>query len=127
MSKKKWSFSQASRLAGNLYGSLLLRNSDPDGYQWCIDQLVNGESTVRDLVKKFCTSDEYREKNLMNQTPNEFAKILCRRFLGNKEDNAEEIKKLAISLLEGDWREAVGNLIDSDKYHRLFGDDKVPA
>ena len=124
---KKWSFTQASRIAGSLYGVLLLRNSDPEGYEWCVDQLVNGSSSVRDLVKKFCTSDEYREKHLMNQTPNEFARLLCERFWGKGKSTPENIKELAVMLLEDDWRQAVKYVIDSDHYGRLLGDDKVPA
>lgn len=127
MSKKKWSFSLASEISGQLYGKLLLRNSDRGGYEWCIEQLTTGSLTVRELVKHFCTSEEFREINLMNQTPNEFARILCKRFWGRQTEDQKEVKRLAVMILESDWRTVINYVIDSDKYKSIYGDDKVPS
>lgn len=127
MQKKKWSFALASKISGQLYGNILLRNSDRDGYEWCIDQLTTGSSTVRDLVKHFCTSEEFREINLMNQTPNEFARIIRKRFWGKQDEDQKEIKELAVRILESDWRTAIHYVIDSDEYKKIYGDDKVPS
>ncbi|GAA4246881.1 DUF4214 domain-containing protein [Azospirillum formosense] len=127
MAKKKWSFALASKISGQLYGNILLRNSDREGYEWCIEQLTTGSLTVRELVKKFCTSEEFREINLMNQTPNEFARIICKRFLGKQEEDQKEIKRLAVMILESDWRTVIHHVIDSDQYKSIYGDDKVPS
>lgn len=123
---KKMTFNQASKIAGQLYGSLLMRDSDPEGFDWCVDNLSNGDMSVREIIKEICKSEEYREKLLMNDTPNEIARKWRKKFLGESTPNKEAIKRTAIALLENDWRDAVDELFDSDEYIAKHGDDGLP-
>ncbi|BBL77146.1 phycobilisome rod-core linker polypeptide [Methylomagnum ishizawai] len=123
---KKMTFNQASKVAGQIYGSILARDSDPEGFDWCVDNLTNGNFSVREIIKEMCRSDEYREKMLMNDTPNEIARKWRKKFLGETVPNREAIKDLAIGLLENDWRDVIDGLLDSDEYIAKHGDDGIP-
>lgn len=124
---KKFSFSQASRIAGQLYGAVLQRNSDQEGFDWCVENLTNGSLTVRDIVRNLCKSEEYREKFLMNDTPNEIARKFRIKFFGEAHPQPADIKSTAILFLEQHWQHAIDELLDSDAYGRRYGDDSVPG
>ncbi len=123
---KAWPYEQACIVAGELYGNLLARNSDEAGYKFNVNQLVRGYETVRGIVVRFCASEEFREKYVMNQTPNELARRLLLRFAMNKRPSPEEIKLVAIALLERDWRRVIEEIIMGDGYAEAYGEDRVP-
>jgi hypothetical protein len=123
---KAWPYDEACIVAGELYGNLLARNSDEAGYKFNVNQLVRGHESVRTIVLRFCTSEEFREKYVMNQTPNELARRFLLRFAMNKRPSPEEIKALAIALLERDWRRVIEDIIMGDGYADAYGDDRVP-
>ncbi len=113
-------------MVGQIYGNILARNADADGYAYCVDLLTNGTQSVRDIVKTFATSEEFRELYVMNQTPNELAQRLLSRFSRSRKPTPPAIKELAVMLTEKDWREVVGGMIESTGYAQVHGDDKVP-
>jgi hypothetical protein len=122
-----WTYDQACKMAGLLYGSLLARDSDPEGFDYAVDGLTTGKVTVRGLVKQICTSEEFREKYLMNQTPNEFARRCLLRMMRDRTPDPDQIKSWAVRLLAEDWRTVVADMIDSPQYHAVYGDDKIPV
>jgi hypothetical protein len=124
---KIWSYDEACAVTGELYGNIFARDSDEAGYRYNLDQLLKGVESVRDIVIRFCASDEFREKYVMNQTPNELARRLALRFGMNKRPSPEEIKALAVALMERDWRTVVEDVIRSDGYSAVYGDDRVPV
>jgi hypothetical protein len=123
---RSWSFNEACAVAGELYGNILARNSDDAGFKYTVDQLNTGRESVREIVKRFCTSEEFREKYVMNQTPNELAKRLLSRFAKNKRPEPAAIKVVAVDLVERDWRQVVEGMIDGSAYRETYGEDRVP-
>jgi hypothetical protein len=123
---KVWSFNEACRLAGELYGNILARNSDEAGFNYTVDQIHSGRETVRDVVRRFFTSEEFREKFVMNQTPNELAQKLLSQLCRKKRLNPQEIKSTAVSLIEQDWRDVIGEIVDGAPYSEAYGEDRVP-
>ena len=123
---KVWSFNEACHLAGELYGNILARNSDQAGFSYTVDQLHSGRESVRDVVRRFFTSEEFREKFVMNQTPNELAQKLLSQLCRKKRLSPQEIKSAAVSLIEQDWRDVVGEIVDSTAYREAYGEDRVP-
>jgi hypothetical protein len=123
---KKLTYNMACKVAGQLYGSILQRNSDPEGFGWCVENLAAGTLSVRDIVRELCKSEEFREKFLMNDSPNEIARKLRKKLLGELNPSAEDIKETAVLLLEYDWRDAIDHLIDSYEYEQKHGNDVVP-
>jgi hypothetical protein len=123
---KSWPFETACTKAGELYGSLLARDSDRAGFQHVTEILVSGEASVRDIVRKFCISEEFREKHVMNQTPNEMARRIMMRF-GKERPAPEDVKRLAVDLLERNWCDVIAAYIDSAAYTKAFGDDNIPV
>ncbi|CAL1240541.1 phycobilisome rod-core linker polypeptide [Candidatus Methylocalor cossyra] len=123
---KKLSFNVATRVAGQLYGNILQRNADPAGFDWCVEVLTNGTLSVREIVKVLCKSDEYREKFLMNDTPNEIARKFRKKFFGEANPRPEDIKETALLFLEMNWRDAMDQLLDSPEYYAKYGDDGIP-
>jgi hypothetical protein len=117
----------ACKSAGLLYGNLLMRDSDNDGYAYAVGQIMDEGFKVRSLVREICLSEEFREKHVMNQSSNELARRLMINLLGDRRPDVRRVKLLAVQLLERDWRMVVGELIDSDLYTTAFGDDVVPV
>ena len=75
-------YDECIRLAGELYGRLLARDSDKEGYDYILEQLSSGQKTLSALVREMATSDEFRERHVMNQSPNELARRLIVNFMG---------------------------------------------
>jgi hypothetical protein len=123
---KVWSFIEASHLAGELYGNILARNSDQPGFNYTVDQLNSGRESVRDIVRRFCTSEEFREKFVMNQTPNELAQKFLSQLCRKKRLSPQDIKSTAVALIERDWRDVVGEIVDGAAYSESYGEDRVP-
>jgi phycocyanin-associated rod linker protein len=123
---KKMAFNQACKVAGQLYGSILQRNADEEGFNWSVDNLTNGNLSVREMVKELCKSEEFREKFMMNETPNELAKKLRKRLLGESNPQPDDVKETAVSFLENDWRYVIDDLVESHQYGAKFGEDGVP-
>lgn len=124
---KKYPFDQAAEKAGQLYGNLLGRSADKTGYDFVVSQLYRGESSVKDIVENMLTSEEFREKFIMNNTPNELAKALRITLLKELRPRPEEIKNTAVDLLESDWRGVIINMINSESYNIAYGEEKIPV
>jgi hypothetical protein len=120
-------YESACKTAGQLYGNLLQRESDSDGFEHAVACMTDGSATVRALVRAICVSEEFREKHVMNQTSNELARRLMINMLGDRRPDARRVKLLSLQLLERDWRQVVAEVIDSELYTTAYGDDLVPA
>ncbi len=124
--RRLWRFDDACAACGRLYGDLLGRDADVEGFRYAVDRLVSGQATPRDLVAEICTSEEFREKFLMNETANEFARRLILRLAREPWADPGQVKRLAVALLEGDWRVVIRGVIASDRYAATHGDDGIP-
>ncbi len=120
------SYEEASKISGELFGNLFSRASDKEGFDYALKRILSGAATPRSLVKEFCSSEEFRELHIMNQTPNEFAKRALITLCGEKKPDPKDIKSLALQILEGDWRVVLKNLIDGEKYKSIYGEYVVP-
>src|SRR5579875_2853196 len=100
-------YEEASKVAGDLYGNLLQRDSDPDGFAHALEGLTSGALTTRRLVQAICTSEEFREKHVMNQTPNELARLILTCLLHEQRPAPAHIKATAMRLVEEDWRAVI--------------------
>jgi hypothetical protein len=70
-------YDAAYRVTGDLFGNLFRRDGDAAGHRHA---LTRGAKSPRMLVKEFCTSEEFRELHLMNESPNELArKVILER------------------------------------------------
>ncbi len=88
--------SLASRLSGLLYGNILHRDSDDAGYKFHFETLQEDRAALFTLVIKFFVSDEFIEKFVVNQTPNELVRNLLNCFFG-----AETVKPMDVSAWRG--------------------------
>jgi hypothetical protein len=117
----------AYRVAGELFGNLFRRNGDPAGHRYALEALTTGTKSPRMLVKEFCTSEEFRELHLMNETPNELARKVILRLLGEKRSDPKKAKHIATRMLQDDWRVVMKDLIDSPEYSAAYGDLNIPS
>jgi hypothetical protein len=124
---KKYPFDQAAEKAGLLFGNLMGRVADKVGYDFIVDQLNTGQSSVKDIVTMMLTSDEFRENFIMNNTPNELSKVLRMALLKELRPKPAAIKESAIALLENDWRNVIIDMVNSEAYGKAFGEEKIPV
>lgn len=102
----------------------MARDADRDGFAYVVERLTTGAVSVRDIVKEFCTSEEFQEKFIMNDTPNELARRLFLRFGKEHRPDPRQVKQLALQFLTLNWRAAMSAFIMSEAYK--YGDDQVP-
>ena len=70
----------ASRIAGLLYGNVLHRNADPEGYNHYYNVILNNEQALSELIYNFYTCDEFVSSFVVSETPNELARNLLSTF-----------------------------------------------
>lgn len=90
-------YSEAEQVAGEIYGKILLRNADPEGFAYAVDRLINGMNPL-DLAGEFMRSEEFAEKFLLNTSPNEIARKMLIVMLG-KVPSPNEIKQNSILIV----------------------------
>jgi hypothetical protein len=69
-------YNAAQKLSGLLYGNILHRNADIDGYEFYTKNLLDDSIPLKDIVFEFYTCEEFCQKFVVNQTPNQLSRNL---------------------------------------------------
>ncbi len=88
-------------------------------------QYLNGNLTVRDLVREFICSDMYTNYILAMNSNYRFVQLCFERVLGREATQAETYSWSSLLASEG-LRSFAEKLTDSDEYDAAFGDYTVP-
>jgi hypothetical protein len=116
----------ASRLSGLLYGNILHRDSDDDGFDYHFGLLKNNEIGLNDLIVKFFTSDEFIEKFVVNQTPNELVTNLLRSFFGPLGFKDADHSALRKTLVHAGLDEIIRKLVQDNRFAKAHSANGVP-
>ena len=119
-------FALAQRLAGLLYGNILQRNADVEGYRFCCQALHSGTKDVRSLILDFFSSAEFSEKFVFNQTPNELAANLLSAFILPAAIRPNDINECRWTLVQEGVPAAVRKLIADKRFDDCHGAFGIP-
>ena len=120
----------ARRVVDELYRHMLERGADAGSQQWQ-NQLSNGQSTVKDVVRAIAKSQEHNQKFFRRENGEEVPYIrstgvLYRHILGRQPD-PDGARANASSLERQGIGPTVDSLIDSAEYNQQYGNWGVPG
>jgi len=118
--------SLASRLSGLLYGNILHRNSDDEGYRFHFETLQKDRAALVTLVVKFFVSEEFVEKFVVNQTPNELVRNLLNSFFGPDVVTPLDVSTWRDRLVHKGFDAVVTGLINEPRFIDKHGPTGVP-
>ena len=109
-----------------VYRQLFKENRDFDFFHnpRLDSQYLNGDLTVRALVKEFICSDMYTNYILAMNSNYRFVQLCFERILGREATQLETYRWSSLLASEG-LRSFAEKLTESDEYQAAFGDDIV--
>lgn len=116
----------AYRLAGTLYGNILHRNADDSGFNYYLKELQSERIQLKTAINQFYTSDEFCEKFVVNQTPNELTKYLLLSFFKPSVLDPQEVKQIARQLIMQGLPSVIESLLEDPKFYDCHGKFGIP-
>lgn len=122
---KKYGNRDATRLAGEVFGKLLDRDADAEGYKYVLECFRNGVKSIPQIVVEFVASDEFFDRFARGRSPSEIANYVTRLLVGRsvRETDREAAEKL---LIRSGLREFARRIVTSEEYLYNVGADRVP-
>ncbi len=117
---------EANTITGLLYGNLLHRDADQEGFSYYYNALTSKKMTLHKAIYEFLCSEEFMEKFIVNQTPNELAKHLLNSLFGSRSVKAGEPKKVAAELIRQGVPSVIERLIADVRFEDQHGEFGVP-
>jgi hypothetical protein len=120
--------SDADSAVDAVYRQVLERSSGSEGNARA-EQLRNGQTSVRDIVREVAKSPEHRQRFLSTRGPNDRVNAvtaLYRHLLARAPDQ-EGLASHVQGLANGNVDAIIDTIIDSPEYQEKFGNDTVPG
>jgi len=125
-SVKHHTHTDATRLAGEVFGKILNREADPAGYAYVLDCLESGRKPVAQIVLEFISSDEFIEKFVLGNV-SRAAGLIDKLLLGRASSTGADTHTATVQLLRAGVHGYAEKIIRSDAYVRINGLNKVPG
>ena len=123
---KRHLHSDASRLAGEIFGRVLNRAADREGFAYVLDCLEGGKKSVGQIVLEFIASDEFIDNFVARRGMGDAAKLVNKILLG-RILSATELHFAARQLVRYGLRQYSEQIINSPEYMRRTGPDRMPG
>lgn len=123
---KRHTYNEAARLSGELYGRILDRNADKGGYEYVLESLHHGKTTVRQHVIEMVASEEFIT-NFVRGRDNRTVVSLLHKILLARVPTNQQLPREVLVLSRVGLRTYAEGLTQSDEYRRAWGDDRVPG
>jgi hypothetical protein len=123
----RYKHDQASRLAGEVFGKILDREADRDGYAYVLDCLEGGKKTIQQIVVEFISSDEFIDKFASGDDAAHTASLVNKLLLGRALKDDADFDIARREFLRLGLRQYAEKLVFSQEYARKVGPDKVPG
>lgn len=115
----------SGKTAAAIYRQIFRRKADPGGWKHHTNLLDSGTSKVRDIVRSFLQSQEWRTRFVDGHSGPEILITLFDCALGRPAD-MEDFRKWERILSQKDWAQVINELLDGPEYAERFGNDTVP-
>ncbi len=124
---KRYPHKDAARLAGEVFGKILDRQADQDGYAYVLDCLESGKKSVQQIVLEFIASDEFIDKFAAPDGPAHTAMLVNKLLLGRPLKSDVEIAVAKRQIVRLGLRRYAEQIAFSPEYMLSAGTDKVPG
>jgi hypothetical protein len=119
-------FNAAQKLAGLLYGNILHRNADPEGFEFYTRGLNEDSLSLKDIIDEFYTSEEFCRKFVVNQTPNELARNLLASFFSVSDITLTDVRSVVDRLIRQGLPAVIADLVNDPRFFDRHGNLGVP-
>ena len=119
-------YNAAQKLAGLLYGNILHRNADADGYEFYAKNLSDDILPLKEVIVEFYTSEEFCQKFVVNQTPNELSRNLLASFFNLPDISANDVKSVVDSLIRQGLPVVITDFVNDPRFFDRHGNLGVP-
>jgi hypothetical protein len=124
---KRYPHKDAARLAGEVFGKILDRQADRDGYQYVLDCLESGKKSVQQIVVEFIASDEFIDKFAASGSAAHAASLINKILLGRPLNSDIEMQSARRQFIRLGLRQYAEQIAYSPEYMRSVGADNVPG
>ncbi len=122
----KFDFNEASVLAGRLFGRILSRNADEQGYEYALDCLQSGKKSVQQLIVEFMTSDEFIDRFVRSAGCENAVKHIHATLMGQSLGDGAELATRVRKFAREGLKRYVEDIVASAEYRRITGPNRVP-
>ncbi|MCB8877658.1 DUF4214 domain-containing protein [Acidisoma silvae] len=119
-------FNAAQKLVGALYGNILHRDADQDGFNYNVHGLTNNLVSVKEIMYEFFTSEEFFKKFVVNQTPNELSRNLLACFFGASDVVSADLLRVRDNMIKAGLPGVVTALMEDPRFFDRHGSHGVP-
>jgi hypothetical protein len=112
---KRYPHKDAARLAGEVFGRILDRQADRDGYEYVLDCLESGKKSVQQIVLEFIASDEFIDKFAASGDAAHTVGLVI------------EMRAARRQFIRLGLRQYAEQITNSPEYMRRVGTDSVPG
>lgn len=123
----RYKHDQAVRLAGEVFGKILDREADREGFAYVLDCLESGRKTIQQIVLEFMSSDEFIDRFASGDDVARTASLINTLLLGRPLRDEVELQSARRELLRLGLRQYAEKLVLSQEYARRVGPDRVPG
>jgi len=113
-------------MAGLLYGNILFRDADNEGYDYYFKALQQGAAPVKFYVGEFFTSQEFIYKFVINETPNQLVRNLICTFFSQKVAAADWVEEPLTVLIDKGYKQLIQYFISDKRYDDRHGSQSIP-
>jgi hypothetical protein len=117
---------EAVTLAGRVFGKILDREADKDGYDYVLYCFESGRKSVRDIVFEFISSEEFINRFVLGKSPEDIVDLIYRLLLGRAPADEESLKHAQNRFVRMGLRKFVARVMSSPEYLEDVGQDEVP-
>jgi hypothetical protein len=124
---KRYPHRDAARLAGEVFGRILDRQADRDGYEYVLDCLESGKKSVQQIVLEFIASDEFIDKFAASGDAAHTVGLVNKLLLGRLPKSETEMQAARRQFIRLGLRQYAEQIANSPEYMRSVGTDSVPG
>lgn len=114
-------------VVSGIYRQVFEREADPSGLASWSGQLDQGNKTVKEVVRAFAHSAEYKTRFVTGKPNADIVIWLYLHLLARRPESQEAINGWINQGLTMGWDFVIDAIIDSAEYRSKFGDNRVPG
>jgi hypothetical protein len=117
---------EAVQITGVLYGNILHRDADQLGFDHYYTLLTSGRTNLKAVILEFFRSEEFAEKFVVNETPNQLAANLASCFFRPDAVGSRDIATIRGKLIQEGLPACIAALLEDPRFRARHGAQGVP-
>jgi hypothetical protein len=109
-----------------IYKAVLERSADAGGLRHWTDKNVDEGMSIKEIVRHFGHSDEYKRRFILEVSPEEAVRRCNLHFLGREPESTAVVEYHKNVLLTHGFQALINGFVDSKEYADHFGNNLCP-